>query len=492
MHTWPGSSYPLGATFDGNGTNFALFSEAAERVELCLFDEAGVETRVEFTDVDAFIWHAYLPQVGPGQRYGYRVYGAYDPKNGQRANPNKLLLDPYVKATVGAISWDQSLYSYDFGDPDSRNDDDSAAHMMLGVVVNPFFDWAGDRAPRTPYASSVIYEAHVKGTHRAAARRARGDARHLQRHRPPRGHRPPAEARRNRHRAHACAPVRQRLDAAGEGPLQLLGLQHHRVLRAAEHVCLEWPARPAGAGVQGHGALPARRGHRGHPRRRLQPHRGGQPHGAYHLVPRHRQRRVLPARRRRQAVLHGLHRHGQLAQRRSSACPAAHHGLVALLGARDARRRLPLRPRLHAGPRVLRRRQAVDLLRARAAGPGGEPGQAHRRAVGRRPRRLPGGQLPSAVDGVERQVPRHGARLLARRGGDARRVRQPAHRLIRPVRALRTSPGRVDQLRHGARRLHPARPGLVQRQAQRRQRRRQQGRRIAQPIVEFRGRGADG
>ncbi|WP_419817499.1 glycogen debranching protein GlgX [Glaciibacter flavus] len=163
MHTWPGSSYPLGATFDGNGTNFALFSEAAERVELCLFDEAGVETRVEFTDVDAFIWHAYLPQVGPGQRYGYRVYGAYDPKNGQRANPDKLLLDPYVKATVGAISWDQSLYSYDFGDPDSRNDDDSAAHMMLGVVVNPFFDWAGDRAPRTPYASSVIYEAHVKG-----------------------------------------------------------------------------------------------------------------------------------------------------------------------------------------------------------------------------------------------------------------------------------------------------------------------------------------
>ena len=163
MHTWPGSSYPLGATYDGSGTNFALFSEVAEKVELCLFDDDGAETRVELTEVDAFIWHAYLPQVGPGQRYGYRVHGPHDPAKGQRCNPNKLLLDPYAKATVGTIEWDQSLYGYQFGDPGRRNDDDSASHMMLGVVVNPFFDWSGDRAPRTPYASTVIYEAHVKG-----------------------------------------------------------------------------------------------------------------------------------------------------------------------------------------------------------------------------------------------------------------------------------------------------------------------------------------
>ena len=163
MEAWPGTAYPLGATFDGSGTNFAIFSESAERVELCLFDEDGTETRVELQDVDAFVWHAYLPQVQPGQRYGYRVHGPYDPENGQRHNPNKVLLDPYAKAMAGAFDWDQSLFGYDFGDPDSRNDDDSAAHVMHAVVINPFFDWAGDRHPNTPYSETMIYEAHVKG-----------------------------------------------------------------------------------------------------------------------------------------------------------------------------------------------------------------------------------------------------------------------------------------------------------------------------------------
>ncbi|QJU52902.1 glycogen debranching protein GlgX [Herbiconiux sp. KACC 21604] len=163
MESWPGSAYPLGATYDGSGTNFALFSEVAERVQLCLFDDDGTETCVDLTEVDAFVWHAYLPQVQPGQRYGYRVHGPYDPENGLRCNPNKLLLDPYAKATSGEIDWDQSLFSYTFGDPDSRNDDDSAAHMTYGVVINPFFDWSGDRKLRIPYSQSVIYEAHVKG-----------------------------------------------------------------------------------------------------------------------------------------------------------------------------------------------------------------------------------------------------------------------------------------------------------------------------------------
>ena len=163
MEAWPGTAYPLGATFDGSGTNFAIFSESAERIELCLFAEDGTETRVELQDVDAFVWHAYLPQVQPGQRYGYRVHGPYDPANGQRHNPNKVLLDPYAKAMAGGFEWDQSLFGYDFGDPDSRNDDDSAAHVMHSVVVNPFFDWAGDRHPNTPYSETVIYEAHVKG-----------------------------------------------------------------------------------------------------------------------------------------------------------------------------------------------------------------------------------------------------------------------------------------------------------------------------------------
>ena len=164
METWPGSAYPLGATFDGSGTNFAIFSEHAERVELCLFDgAAGAETRVELTEVDGFVWHCYLPTVQPGQRYGYRVHGPYEPEHGLRFNPNKLLLDPYAKATAGSIDWDQSLYGYDFGDPDSRNDDDSAAHMLHGVVINPYFDWEGDRRLNIPYNESLIYEAHVKG-----------------------------------------------------------------------------------------------------------------------------------------------------------------------------------------------------------------------------------------------------------------------------------------------------------------------------------------
>jgi glycogen operon protein len=163
QQVWPGSSYPLGATYDGNGTNFALFSEGAERVELCLFEEDGTETCFELVDVDAFVWHAYLPNIQPGQRYGYRVHGPYDPASGQRFNPSKLLLDPYAKAVEGQIEWGQPVFSYEFGDPDSFNDEDSAAHMMKGVVINPFFDWTGDRHPKTPYAESFIYEAHVKG-----------------------------------------------------------------------------------------------------------------------------------------------------------------------------------------------------------------------------------------------------------------------------------------------------------------------------------------
>ena len=163
MISWPGSAYPLGATFDGNGTNFAVFSEGAERVELCLFDDRGRETRVDLPEVDAFVWHAYLPSVGPGQRYGYRMHGPYDPGAGRRFNPAKLLLDPYAKAVEGQVVWDQAVFGYTFGDPDSRNDEDSAPFMMKGVVINPFFDWLGDRQPKTPYAETVIYETHVTG-----------------------------------------------------------------------------------------------------------------------------------------------------------------------------------------------------------------------------------------------------------------------------------------------------------------------------------------
>ncbi len=161
--TWPGRAYPLGATYDGAGTNFALFSEVAERVELCLFDDDGVETKVPIEEVDAYCWHAYLPTVGPGQRYGYRVHGPWDPDAGVRCNPAKLLLDPYAKAIDGEVDWNAACFGYDFGDEDSRNDDDSAPHVPKSVVHNPFFDWGNDRPPAIPLHESVIYEVHAKG-----------------------------------------------------------------------------------------------------------------------------------------------------------------------------------------------------------------------------------------------------------------------------------------------------------------------------------------
>jgi isoamylase len=160
---WPGDSYPLGASWDGVGTNFSLFSEVAERVELCLFDDDGLESRIDLPEVDAFVWHAYLPGVMPGQRYGYRVHGPYDPAAGHRCNPSKLLLDPYSKAVEGGVVWNPALFSYHFTDPDRINTDDSGPYMPKSVVINPFFDWGDDRPPRTPYHETVIYEAHVRG-----------------------------------------------------------------------------------------------------------------------------------------------------------------------------------------------------------------------------------------------------------------------------------------------------------------------------------------
>ncbi|MEU4222151.1 glycogen debranching protein GlgX [Actinoplanes sp. NPDC026623] len=162
MKIWPGNPYPLGATYDGGGTNFAIFSEVAERVELCLLDESG-ETRIDLPEREAFVWHGYLPRVVPGQRYGYRVHGPYDPSRGLRCNPSKLLLDPYAKAIEGGIEWKEALFSYRFGDSASFNDADSAPYAPKSTVINPFFDWGNDRPLKIPFYQTVIYEAHVKG-----------------------------------------------------------------------------------------------------------------------------------------------------------------------------------------------------------------------------------------------------------------------------------------------------------------------------------------
>ncbi len=186
--SWPGEPYPLGATYDGGGTNFSLFSEVADGVDLCLFDEDGAETKVELDEVDAFCWHAYLPSVGPGQRYGYRVHGPWDPGRGLRCNPAKLLLDPYAKAIEGGVDWAPACFPYAFGDEDARNDEDSAPHVPRSVVHNPYFDWGNDRLPDVPLNESVIYELHVKGFTATASRHSRGSARHL------RGARAPGDA----------------------------------------------------------------------------------------------------------------------------------------------------------------------------------------------------------------------------------------------------------------------------------------------------------
>ena len=166
MQIRPGSMYPLGASYDGAGVNFALYSQVAQKVELCLFDEHDVETRIEMTEQNSYVWHNYIPGLQPGQRYGYRVYGPYDPVHGLRCNPNKLLLDPYAKAIEGNIDGDESLFSYWFKSPDDNsamNDLDSAAHTMKSAVINPYFDWGNDQHPYISYHDSVIYEAHVRG-----------------------------------------------------------------------------------------------------------------------------------------------------------------------------------------------------------------------------------------------------------------------------------------------------------------------------------------
>ena len=158
--------YPLGAHYDGAGVNFSIYSQVADKVELCLFDDQDRETRIEMTEQNSYVWHNYLPGIQPGQRYGYRVYGPYDPNRGLRCNPNKLLLDPYAYAIEGNIDSDESLFSYWFKSPNDNsamNTLDSAGYTMKSVVVNPYFDWGADRHPNIPYHDSVIYEAHVRG-----------------------------------------------------------------------------------------------------------------------------------------------------------------------------------------------------------------------------------------------------------------------------------------------------------------------------------------
>ncbi len=168
MKLWPGQPYPLGAIYDGSGTNFSIFSGVADRVLLCLFDDDGTETQVELPEVTAFCHHGYVPNVGPGQRYGYRIDGPYDPASGSRCNVAKLLIDPYATAVEGEVDWDPRVMPYAGAPGDADADlrpstDDNADLVPKSVVTNPFFDWGHDRPPRTPWDRTIVYETHVKG-----------------------------------------------------------------------------------------------------------------------------------------------------------------------------------------------------------------------------------------------------------------------------------------------------------------------------------------
>ncbi|MBK4729728.1 glycogen debranching protein GlgX [Oxynema sp. CENA135] len=166
VEVWPGEPYSLGATWDGKGTNFAIYSENATQVELCLFDRHDRETRVPLSEVESYVWHGYLPGIGPGQRYGFRVHGPFDPENGYRFNANKLLIDPYAKALDGEIIYDETIFGYPLGGEDEDLgfcDRDDAEFIPKAIVIDESFDWEGDRLLNIPEHDTIIYEMHVKG-----------------------------------------------------------------------------------------------------------------------------------------------------------------------------------------------------------------------------------------------------------------------------------------------------------------------------------------
>ena len=489
---WPGRPFPLGATWEGEGTNFSLFSEHAERVELCLFAPDGAEIRHVLPRRTAFNWHGFLPGVGPGERYGYRVYGPYAPERGSPLQPGEAADRPVCQGDRGrdrlgrrpACSPTHSIRMA----PDGE--DDSAA-IPRSVVVDPSFDWEGDDLLRTPWHETVIYEAHVKGI----------TARHP-------GVR---EDLRGTYAGLASDEAIAYLKLLGVTAVELLPIHH-----IADEAFLHEKGLSNYWGYSSIGYFA--------------------PHSAY---------AATGARGQQVAEFKGmvkaLHRAGIeviLDVVYNHTAEGDHRGPILAFRGIDnpAYYRLdPNDPSRYVDftgtgnslnpvhPSVLRMimdslryfvidchvdgfrfdlasalaREFYDVDRLSAffdtihQDPGAVAGQADRRAVGSRAGRLPGRELPGALDRVERLLSRHDARLLARadeRGG----VRVALHRLERPLPGRRPPSLGVDQLHHGPRRLHARRPRLVQREAQRGEPRGQPRRAGRQPVVELRRRGADG
>ena len=442
MRVWPGTPYPLGATWDGVGVNFAIFSEhatARRAVPVRLARRRGrVASRSRCPSRPTWSGTATCPTCGRASSTAIASTARTTPHTGHRFNPHKLVLDPYAKVIGRTVRWDDALFGFTLGHATTRRSTSATARRSRRSPRSstPRSPGAttGRRARRGTRRSSTSCTSrasrscnpHVpealRGTYLGAGLRA-GDP-------------PPDVARRHGRRADAGAPPRRRpaprRSAAcanywGYNTLSFFAPD----LRYASSAL----AARRGARVQDDGARAARRRPRGDPRRRLQPHGRREPPRADAVAARHRQRVVLPAAAERPALLPGLHRLRQHAEHAQPARAAADHGQPALLGAGDARRRVPLRPRERAGPRAARGRPARRVLRHHPPGSRALAGEADRRAVGPRRRRLPGRQLPGPVDGVERQVPRRGAPLLARR----RRRGVGAGDAPRPAAAISTS-----------------------------------------------------
>ncbi len=377
------------------------------------------------------VWHAYLPDVRPGQLYGYRVHGPYEPANGHRFNPNKVLLDPYAKAIGRDLRWDDALFGYKIGDPGddlSFDERDSAAFAPLGMVIDTAFTWGDDRPPRTPWHTTIDLRAARQGLHQASSRGARAAARHLRRAGLAGRDRSPARPGRHGRRVAAGPLSRRRPLPVEKGLVNYWGYNTLGFF-APDPRYSPRPSMPSLVlrEFKKMVADAARRGHRGDPRRGLQPHRRGQPAagrrsrcGASTTPPTTDSRPTT-------ALLHGLHRlrqhaqHAASARARSSSWTACGYW-VADMHVDGFRFDLAS----DAGPRTARSRQARRVLRHHPPGPGALAGQAHRRALGRRAGRLPGGQLPGALDRVERQVPRLRPPLLEGRRRHRRRIRHAA------------------------------------------------------------------
>ena len=345
---------PLGATLTREGVHFRVFSSLADRVELCLFDEAGEEIAATTSCREpGFIWHLFLPGITAGQAYGFRVHGPYDPARGLRCNPAKLLTDPYAKALSRDIKWGHAMFSYPLGGDELAIEQTDSAPNAPRSLRRRHVVRLGPRSPAaaTGPSTTVIYELHVKGftkLHPAVPEHLRGTYAGLA---------TPAVLESIRKQGITTVelmPVHQFMHEPGlldEGLRNYWGYHTYGFFAPhAEYACRRRPRRP-GARVQGDGQGVPRRRPRGDPRRRLQPHVGGQPPRAAPELQGLRQPGLLPPRRRGSALLHGLHRDRQQREPAPSLRAAAGDGLAALLGHGDARRRLPLRPRGDAGPR---------------------------------------------------------------------------------------------------------------------------------------------